>query len=93
MALNGKNDFKVMKINIRALPIIFRKCRPWSLTLSCMIAVMVNSVRGSVLGTAFGSGYCIMNLTNKDLEHILSVIVIDLARKWRPLLMSPPPKF
>ena len=31
MALHGKNDFEAAKINIRALPIIFRKCRPCSL--------------------------------------------------------------
>ena len=29
MALHGKNGFEVVKINIRALPIIFRKWRPW----------------------------------------------------------------
>ena len=29
MALHGKNGFEVVKINIRALPIIFRRWRPW----------------------------------------------------------------
>ena len=28
MALYGKNRFEFAKINIRALPIIFRKCHP-----------------------------------------------------------------
>ena len=29
MALRGKNRFELAKIYIRALPIIFGKCRPW----------------------------------------------------------------
>ena len=29
MALHGKNGFEVVKINIRALPIISRRWRPW----------------------------------------------------------------
>ena len=63
MALHGKNGFEVVKINIRALPIIFRKWRPCVVLLSrtaspspAVIAVTVKIQIGRMTVIGHGDG-------------------------------------
>ena len=41
IALHGKNHFEVVKISIRALPIIFRKCRPCAVGIHTICGIPI----------------------------------------------------
>ena len=93
MALHGKNGFEVVKINIRALPIIFRKWRPCAVVLfvtarrrqwgTPFLWLRAVSVRGlnSRLAPLAAPRYCLLHATNANGGVCYSMA--SLAMHWR----------